>query len=120
MDASLYAVVLNTARVSVQDCVEHIVRLAASAAFRETAQARSALIDELILSRVRSALDQHFGSGLTAFGGIEATVSSGRVTLTGATSDERAIVEAVRLTHGVEGVTGVESKIAHIAFRTVT
>ncbi|NJO23070.1 MAG: BON domain-containing protein [Sphingomonadales bacterium] len=120
MDASLYTVVLNTARVSVQDCVEHIVRLAASAAFRETAQARSALVDELILSRVRSALDQHFGSGLTAFGEIEATVSSGKVTLTGATSDERAIVEAVRLTHGVEGVTGVESKIAHIAFRTVT
>jgi cytidylate kinase len=120
MDASLYAIVLNTARVSVQDCVEHIVRLAASATFQETTQARSALTDELILSRVRSALDRHFGSGLAALGGIEATVSSGHVTLMGATSDERVIVEAVRLAHGVPGVVGVESKIAHIAFRSAT
>lgn len=119
MDASLYAVVLNTARVPIQDCVEHIVRVAASAAFQETAQSRSALMDELILSRVRSTLDRHFHSGL-AFGEIQATVSSGVVTLTGATSDERVIVEAVRSAHGVEGVAGVESKIAHIAFRTAT
>jgi cytidylate kinase len=120
MDASLYAVVLNTARVSVPDCVEHIVRVAASAAFQETAESRSTLKDELILSRVRSALDRHFGSGLAAFGGIQAAISSGVVTLTGATSDERVIVEAVRLVHGVEGVAGVESKIAHIAFRPTT
>jgi len=119
MEASLYAVVLNTARVPVQDCVEHIGRLAASAAFQETTQSQAALMDELVLSRVRSALDQRFGSGM-ALGGIEATVSSGRVTLTGATSDERVIVEAVRLVHGVEGVAGVESKITHIAFRAST
>lgn len=116
MDASLYAVVLNTARVPVHDCVEHIARLAASAAFQETAQARATLIDELILSRVRSALVQRFGSGV-ALDSIEATVSSAQVTLTGATSDERVIVEAVRLVHSVEGVAGVESQITHIAFR---
>lgn len=115
-DASLYAVVLNTARVPVQDCVEHIVRLAASTAFQETAEARAVLIDDLILSRVWSALVQRFGSGV-ALGSIEATVSSAKVTLTGATSDERVIVEAVRLVHGVEGVAGVESKITHLAFR---
>lgn len=76
-------------------------------------------MDQLILSRVRSALDRRFGSGI-ALGGIEATVSSGRVTLTGATSDEYVIVEVVRLVHGVQGVAGVESKITHIAFRTST
>lgn len=36
MDASLYAIVLNTARVPVHDCVEHIVRLAARPDFQET------------------------------------------------------------------------------------
>jgi cytidylate kinase len=116
MDAALYALVLNTARVPVQDCVEQICQLAESAAFQETAQSRAVLMDQLILSRVRSALHQRFGSGI-ALGGIEAEVCAGRVTLTGATSDERLIVEAVRLVHGVEGVVGVESRIAHVAFR---
>ena len=119
MDASLYALVLNSARVPVQDCVEHICRLAASATFQETAQSQVTLMDQLILSRVRSALDQRFGSGI-GLGGIEAAVSSGRVILTGATSDERVIVEAVRLVHGVEGVAGVESKITYVAFRAST
>ena len=115
-DASLYAVVLNTARVPVQDCVEHIARLAASPAFQETPQSLAALMDALILARVRSALGQRFGHSL-AFNSIEATVASGKVTLMGATSDERLIVEAVRLVHSVDGVAGVESKITHLAFR---
>lgn len=118
MDASLYAIVLNTARVPVQDCVEHIARLVESAAFQETPQSRTALVDELVLSRVRSVLEQRFGTGMVALGGIQATVAEGKVTLTGATSDERLMVEVVRLMHGVEGVTGVESKITHIAFRS--
>jgi osmotically-inducible protein OsmY len=116
-DPSLYALVLNTARTPVADCVELITRLAASAAFQETPQSRAALSDELVLSRVRAAIERQFGSGMTTLGGIDATVSAGKVTLTGATSDERTIVEIVRLVHGIEGVTGVESRIAHIAFR---
>ena len=120
MDASLYAIVLNTARISVQDCVEHIVRLATSAPFQETPHSRAALIDRLILSRVRAALEQRFGAGATALGGIEAKVSSGKVTLTGATCDERIIVDVVRLMHSVDGVAAVESKVTHIAFRPAT
>jgi hypothetical protein len=38
------------------------------------------------------------------------------VTLTGASTDELLIVDAIRLVHTVEGVTGVESKIAHVDF----
>jgi cytidylate kinase len=115
-DASLYAIVLNTGRIPIDDCVEDIVRLTQSPAFQETPQSRNALMDQLVETRVRDALDRRFGSG-TAIPGFDATVSSGKVTLTGATSDERLIVEAVRLVQGVEGVKGVESKIAHIAFR---
>ena len=113
-DASLYAIVLNTGRLSIEDCIEHIVRLTASAAFQETAQSRGALIDRLVETRVREALDRRFGSAMPGF---DAVVSGGKVTLIGATSDERLIVEAVRLVQGVEGVNSVESKIAHIAFR---
>jgi cytidylate kinase len=112
-DPSLYTVVLNTARVPVSECVEHLVRLAQSATFRETGEARAALLDELILSRVRAALDHRFA-------GIEARVASGKVTLTGGCSDERVIVEAVRFVHTVEGVTGVASEVKHISFQPST
>jgi cytidylate kinase len=119
-DASLYALVLNTARIPVQDCVEHIARLTASAAFQEAPQSLAALKDELILSRVRSALERRFGSTVPGLGSIDARVADGKVTLVGATSDEQLIVEAVRLIHTVEGVKSVESRIAHLAFRPST
>ena len=38
---SLYAIVLNTARVPVADCVDHIVRLTQSPAFEETTSSRA-------------------------------------------------------------------------------
>ena len=109
-DPSLYTVVLNTARVPVKECVEHIAALAESSTFQETAESRNALLDELILSRLRAALDQRFA-------GIEGKVSSGKVTLTGGCSDERMIVEAVRFVHTIEGVTGVTSEVRHISFQ---
>jgi cytidylate kinase len=115
-DATLYGLILNTGRIPVEDCVEQIVRLTESPAFAETERSRSALNDELLETRVRAALDQRFGTGAATLG-IDAQVRDGRVTLTGATSDEHLIVDAVRLVQGVQGVRGVESKIAHIAFR---
>ncbi len=115
-DATLYAIVLNTARVPVDECIEQIVRLAESPKFQETDHSRGALMDKLILTRVRSALDQHFGSNTTTLGGIDATVSAGMVTLSGATSDRQKIFEAKRLIRSVEGVTGVDNEIRHIQF----
>ena len=114
-DPSLYAIVLNTARVPVADCIEQIVRLAESPAFEETEQSRSALKDELISARVHHAMDQRFGPDSLQFG-FEAHVCKGTVTLSGATTDEKLIVDAVRLLQSVEGVTSVESKINHVAF----
>jgi cytidylate kinase len=114
-DPSLYAIVLNTARVSIADCVEHIVRLTESPAFQETPESRSGLMDQLIQSRVSAALEREFGGQLLQYG-FEAQVSAGKVTLTGATANETVIADTVRLLHGIEGVTGVESKVEHIAF----
>ena len=116
-DAALYAIVLNTARIPIQQCVDQIAQLTEHKAFAETDRSRCALMDELILSRVREALEQRFGTGVTTIAGIDARVSAGKVTLMGGASDERVIVEAVRLTHTVAGVTGVECRIAHVAFR---
>ncbi len=114
-DPSQYAIALNTARVAVADCVEHIVRTAESPAFRETIRSRSALKDLVIQARVQQALDQRFGSR-SIQNGMEANVFNGKVLLTGATTDEFMVVEALRLIQGIEGVSGVESKVAHVAF----
>lgn len=110
-DPTLYAIVLNTERVPVTTCVDEIARLCGSAEFQETTSSRRVLTDELILSRVRFALDRRFGQY-----GFNADVHEGRVVLTGATTDEHLIVEAIRLLQGVQGVTGVASKIEHVAF----
>lgn len=114
-DPSLYAIVLNTARVPVADCIEYIVRLTECPAFLETTQSRSALMDQLILARVRFAMDRRFGPRSLEYG-FEGHVFGGKVLLTGATTDEQMIVDAIRLLQGVEGVTGVESKVVHVAF----
>ncbi len=57
-DPGLYTIALNTARVSVDDCVEQITRLAESPAFQETTSSRLALLDQIILARVHDALDR--------------------------------------------------------------
>jgi cytidylate kinase len=114
-DPALYSIALNTARVPVGDCIDHIVRLAESAAFEETAQSRGALMDELILARVRFTMDQRFGPKSLQYG-FDARVTGGKVVLTGATTDEKLIVEVIRLLQTVKGVERVESRISHVAF----
>jgi cytidylate kinase len=114
-DPDLYALVLNTARVPVDDCVEHIVSLAQSAAFQETEHSRLALMDQLVLARARMALDKQFGPKSLGYG-FDAEVREGRVVLHGATTDPKIIVEAVRLLQAVPGVRSVESRVAHVGF----
>jgi cytidylate kinase len=114
-DPALYSLVLNTARIEVPDCVEHIIRVTQASRFQETLESRMALNDQLILSEVHSALDQRFGSSTSALG-IDAEVAAGKVVLKGALSDERMIAETVRLMHTISGVQSVESRIGHIAF----
>ncbi|MFV0295698.1 MAG: cytidylate kinase family protein [Hyphomicrobiaceae bacterium] len=114
-DPALYALVLNTARIPVKDCVDHIVEVLESAPFKETEVSRKALADQLILSKVHSALDKRFGSSTSALG-IDAQVDDGRVVLKGALSDDRMIAEAVRLMHDIPGVQRVECQIGHLGF----
>jgi cytidylate kinase len=114
-DPALYAIVLNTARIPVTDCVDYLIRVLQSPAYRETEQSRMMLMDELILRRVNSALEQQFGGDQEPV--IQAEVTAGNVVLTGAASDGRVITEAVRLVRAVEGVTSVESRINYVSFQ---
>lgn len=111
----LYATVLNTARVPIDDCVDHVARLVTSPAFVETPKSRMLLMDQLVTARVRHSLGKRFGTiGIDV--GIEPTVSEGKVTLVGACSDARMVPEVVRMVQRIEGVSSVESRIEHVAF----
>ncbi|MCB1518947.1 MAG: cytidylate kinase family protein [Hyphomicrobiaceae bacterium] len=114
-DADQYAVTLNTARVSVEECVEQIVHLANSAAFQETEKSRSVLRDALILTRVNARLEQEFGN-LTNQHDLSVKVAAGHITLDGATTDSDLIVRAVRALQEVEGVASVESHVKIVEF----
>ena len=113
-DPAHYTIVLNTARIPVQECVDCIVRLVQSPAFAETEESKAELMNQLISARVRSALERHFGSDAGAV--IETEVKAGQVILTGQMVDAHYIAEAVRLVRSVEGVTGVKSHIVPVGF----
>jgi cytidylate kinase len=114
-DPAHYTIVLNTARVPVQECVDCIVRLVQSPALAETEDSKAELMKQLISARVRSGLERHFGSDAGAL--VKTEVKAGKVMLTGQMVDANYIAEAVRLVRSVEGVTGVESHIVPIGFQ---
>ncbi|HRN88457.1 cytidylate kinase family protein [Hyphomicrobium sp.] len=114
-DPTLYSLVLNTARMPISACVDQIVRMTELPTFQETEHSRTALLDRTILARAQQAMDQRFGSR-SLQNGFEISVFGGKVLLTGGSTDEHMIVEAIRLLQGVDGVQGVESKVHHVAF----
>ncbi|MGA9265478.1 MAG: cytidylate kinase family protein, partial [Rhodomicrobium sp.] len=116
-DPAHYTMVLNTARVPVQECVDSIVRLAQSSAFAETGESKAELRNQLISARVRSTLERHFGSDAGAL--VKTEVKAGQVMLTGQMVDAHYIAEAVRLVRSVEGVTGVKSHIVPVRFQPI-
>ena len=116
-DPAHYTIVLNTARVPVEECVDCIVRLVQSPAFAETKESKAELMNLLISARVRSALERRFGSN--EGGLIKSEVKAGQVMLTGQMVDAHYIAEAVSLVRSVEGVIGVESHIVPIGFQTI-
>lgn len=114
-DATLYALTLNTARVSPADCVAQIMQLVESEDFRATPASQGSLTDRLVEARVRSALRDRFDTGLQAMG-VEVEVRDAQVVLAGAASDERIIAELVRTAAGVPGVARVQSRIRYLSF----
>ena len=99
-DPENYDVVFNTQRVSVEECVEEVVRLAQSDAFAETAKSRQQLKDLALAARVRAALRL---SPLTRDTKISVTAKCGRVTLAGKVSTDTllAVAEVVDVVPGV-------------------
>ena len=99
-DPENYDVVFNTQRVSVDECVDEVVRLVKSDAFAETGKSRQQLEDLALAARVRAALRL---SPLTRDTKISVTANCGRVTLAGEVGTDTllAVAEVVDVVPGV-------------------
>jgi cytidylate kinase len=112
LDASLYDMTLNTARVPIPTCVDQVVALVRSPAFQETPESRRHLEDLALHARVRAALK---ADPRTAGIDISVEVEEGRINLRGivVTERERSLVgEVVR---AVPGVAQVDDELRTMA-----
>lgn len=110
-----YSLVLNTARLSVESCIDQIAAVAAAEEFQATVQSHRRLTDRLILLRVRTALDARFGAD-QRFTRIRADIVDGHVTLTGEALYEEVNEVAVGLVRSIEGVAGVRTEIVVLPY----
>jgi hypothetical protein len=109
-DPLLHPIVPNTGGIPVETRVRTLRLLTDDPTFQETAVTRAALGDRLVEWRVRAALSEHFVGGLVGLG-LEATVSSGKVTLTGTFIQFRMKIEIEKFVRVIAGVKEVENRI---------
>jgi hypothetical protein len=110
-DALLYHIVLNSARVPVDACVETINQLARHRRFQDDAAIRSALDDKRLEARVRAAIVEDIGEEAVA---ITVSAANGRVTLGGTTSTGNSPEKAENLARSVEGVHKIDNRIVSV------
>jgi hypothetical protein len=98
-----YDVVLNTKRVSVDECIAEVLALARAPQFAETEHSRQKLDDLALAARVRAALRR---APETRGAKVQITSDSGRVVLSGAanTDEMLAFVEVASAVPGVRDV----------------
>ena len=98
-----YDVVLNTKRVSVEECVAEVLSLASGPQFVETEASRKKLDDLALSARVRAALRR---APETREARVEVSSDAGRIMLSGASSTDEmlAFVEVASAVPGVRDV----------------
>lgn len=111
-EPSLYDLTLNTERVPIADCVEHVVALAKSARFQETSDSRQLLADLALQARARAALRS---GEKTADVDITIDVEGGRASLSGIVADDREKARCREVVAALPGVTGVEDELRTMA-----
>ncbi|MFN2646697.1 MAG: AAA family ATPase [Burkholderiales bacterium] len=102
-DPEHYDLVLNTKRVSIDECVDEVLRLVRSPRFEETEGSRAKLGDIALAARVRAALRR---APETRAARVAVAAEEGRVTLSGASSTDEmlAFVEIAAAVPGVRDV----------------
>ncbi len=103
-DSEHYDLVLNTQRVSVGECVDQVLALLRSPAFKETEAARNQLEDLGLAARVRAALVR---APETRDRRLEVTAERGKITLWGHKCSANEKLTCVEVATAVQGVRDV-------------
>jgi cytidylate kinase len=109
-DPSLYDLVLNTERSSIETCVKLVCDLVESPEFRETEASRAILNDKTLEAHIRIKLRERFSIGMGVTG-AEATANGGTVVLTGTAVHSALVADASKLVGKIAGVKEVVNRM---------
>ncbi len=109
-DPLLYDLVLNTERTPIETCVKLVRDLIESPAFAETEASRAILADKALAAHVSIKLRERFTIG-TGVSGLEATVTAGKVVLSGTAIHSTLANDAGRIAGAIAGIKDVENRI---------
>ncbi|MDH3715844.1 MAG: cytidylate kinase family protein, partial [Gammaproteobacteria bacterium] len=108
----LYDLVLNTAKIPVDDCVATIAGLTRRSVYEETEQSRAQLADLQLEARIRTALkDDPRTQDAGQFFDIVLEHTTGKVKLVGVVHSEAFKEEVEEIAAGVEGVTEIDNQL---------
>jgi len=111
-DPVLYDMTLNTGRIPIATCVEQVVALARSAAFKETPESRRHLADLALGARARAALR---ADPRTAAIDVSAEGQGGSIVVSGIVVDDAEKAAVVQVVGKVQGAAGVKDELRTMA-----
>lgn len=110
-DAEHYDIVLNSERLPIDVCVDHVAQLASSPAFQETEVSQAALADKLLEVRIRNRVEETFGDKAPVFG---ASVNSGKVVLSGKSDDHKTIEQIEQLAREIAHPASIHNTMSRL------
>ncbi len=105
-----YHIVLNTAEIPIEACIDQVRLLTENPAFAPTEASRSVIADKLIEARIREALDDSADFGIHGHS-FDIDVKDGKVTVSGAALGQDQIDVVVGLIGEQHGVMDVQNEI---------
>lgn len=108
-DSEHYDIVLNTERLPINSCVDHVAQLASRPAFQETEASQAALADKLFEVRIRNRVEETFGNKVPVFG---VYVNSGKVVLSGKTHDHKTIEQIEQLAREIAHPASINNSMS--------
>ena len=111
-DSELYDLVLNTERLSVEECADEVMGLLDDATFRETPESRRAFGNLALTAHILSALRQDARTGKIM---ISVTCEDGVATLAGLVDTGQQSRDAADVASRVPGVKEVKSQLRSVS-----
>jgi hypothetical protein len=113
-DALPYHMVLNTARMPVDACVEAVCQLAKHPSFQQDPAITSAAVaDKQLQAKVNSVLSEHISLTMAPHG-ISVSVADGKVTLAGTCSNGSVPAKAEKKAREIAGVLEINNRIISV------